>query len=150
MKAVLQFVSSWPISLCLCPPGGVIAYISSSSSSSSPESCHSDSSNGSYQSSSPPRGSSPSCHQHGQPADPALPTSSQNLPGTQKSGRSSSTAKCGITSKSVNQLCARKMLSAHFNECRNREETVSIQVDEGSQSSRLPTIQYLESYSTLL
>ncbi|KAM8766994.1 nuclear receptor subfamily 1 group D member 2b [Acanthopagrus schlegelii] len=77
--------------------GGVIAYISSSSSSSSPESCHSDSSNSSYQSSSPPRGSSPSCHQNGQLADPALPTASQNLSGTQKSGRSSSTAKCGIT-----------------------------------------------------
>ncbi|XP_028255423.1 nuclear receptor subfamily 1 group D member 2b [Parambassis ranga] len=67
--------------------GGVIAYISSSSSASSPESCHSDSSNGSYQSSSPPRGSSPS--QLSQQADPAQ--------GTQKSGRSSSTAKCGIT-----------------------------------------------------
>nr|XP_046273028.1 nuclear receptor subfamily 1 group D member 2b [Scatophagus argus] len=77
--------------------GGVIAYISSSSSGSSPESCHSDSSNGSYQSSSPPHGSSPSCHQQGQPADPALPASCQNLPGTQKSGRSSSAAKCGIT-----------------------------------------------------
>lgn len=76
--------------------GGVIAYISSSSSGSSPESCHSDSSNGSYQSSSPPHGSSPSRHQRGQPADPALPAVGQNLPGTQKSGRSS-TAKCGIT-----------------------------------------------------
>ncbi|KAE8282355.1 Nuclear receptor subfamily 1 group D member 2 EAR4 Rev-erb-beta [Larimichthys crocea] len=77
--------------------GGVIAYISSSSSGSSPESCHSDSSNGSYQSSSPPHGSSPSRHQLGQPADPAIPAGGQNLPGTQKSGRSSSTAKCGIT-----------------------------------------------------
>ncbi|XP_074542519.1 nuclear receptor subfamily 1 group D member 2b [Halichoeres trimaculatus] len=77
--------------------GGVIAYISSSSSSSSPESCHSDSSNGSYQSSSPSHGSSPSRHQLGQPADPAFPADGKNLPGTQKSGRSSSTAKCGIT-----------------------------------------------------
>ncbi|XP_041665770.1 nuclear receptor subfamily 1 group D member 2b [Cheilinus undulatus] len=75
--------------------GGVIAYISSSSSS--PESCHSDSSNGSYQSSSPSHGSSLSRHQLGQPADHALPAGGQNLPGTQKSGRSSSTAKCGIT-----------------------------------------------------
>uniref|UniRef100_A0A3Q1BAU7 Nuclear receptor subfamily 1, group D, member 2b n=1 Tax=Amphiprion ocellaris TaxID=80972 RepID=A0A3Q1BAU7_AMPOC len=72
----------------------VIAYISSSSSASSPESCHSDSSNGSYQSSSPPRGSSPS--QLSQSADPTF-TGGQNLPGTQKSGRSSSSAKCGIT-----------------------------------------------------
>ncbi|KAM3595742.1 uncharacterized protein V6R79_002004 [Siganus canaliculatus] len=77
--------------------GGVIAYISSSSSSSSPESCHSDSSNGSYQSSSPPHGSSPSRHQQGQQADPALPATGQSLTGTQKGGRSSSTAKCGIT-----------------------------------------------------
>ncbi|XP_059205179.1 nuclear receptor subfamily 1 group D member 2b [Centropristis striata] len=77
--------------------GGVIAYISSSSSSSSPESCHSDSSNGSDQSSSPSHGSSPNRNQQGQWADPTLPTGDQNLPGTQKSGRSSSTAKCGIT-----------------------------------------------------
>uniref|UniRef100_A0A8D0CPI3 Nuclear receptor subfamily 1, group D, member 2b n=1 Tax=Sander lucioperca TaxID=283035 RepID=A0A8D0CPI3_SANLU len=85
-------------SLC-CPPGGVIAYISSSSSgsSSSPESCHSDSSNGSYQSASPPHGSSPSCQQLVQWADPTLATGGQNLPGTQKNGRSSSAAKCGIT-----------------------------------------------------
>ncbi|XP_069567590.1 nuclear receptor subfamily 1 group D member 2b [Brachyistius frenatus] len=72
--------------------GGVIAYISSSSSVSSPESCHSDSSNGSYQSSSPPHGSSP-----GQPADPSPSGGGRTLPGTQKSGRASSTAKCGIT-----------------------------------------------------
>ncbi|KAM9307281.1 nuclear receptor subfamily 1 group D member 2b [Pholidichthys leucotaenia] len=65
--------------------GGVIAYISSSSSASSPESCHSDSSNGSYQSSSPPRGPSPNTG------------SGQSLLRTQKGGRSSSTAKCGIT-----------------------------------------------------
>ncbi|XP_022612981.1 nuclear receptor subfamily 1 group D member 2-like [Seriola dumerili] len=77
--------------------GGVIAYISSSSSSSSPESCHSDSSNGSYQSSSPPHGSSPSHRQLGQTADPTLLAGGQNLPGTQKTGRSSSSAKCGIT-----------------------------------------------------
>ncbi|GAA6226752.1 nuclear receptor subfamily 1 group D member 2 [Lates japonicus] len=76
--------------------GGVITYISSSSSASSPESCHSDSSNGSYQLSSPPHGSSPSHRQLGQPADPTLPASGQNLPGAQKTGRSSS-AKCGIT-----------------------------------------------------
>ncbi|KAJ4923096.1 hypothetical protein JOQ06_024695 [Pogonophryne albipinna] len=58
--------------------GGVIAYISSSTSS--PESCHSDSSNGSFPSSSSPT--------------PKI------LPVTQKTGRSSSstsTAKCGIT-----------------------------------------------------
>ncbi|KAM9838882.1 nuclear receptor subfamily 1 group D member 2b [Aulostomus maculatus] len=77
--------------------GGVIAYIRSTSSASSPESCHSDSSNGSYRSSSPPHSTSNSCRQLGQPADPTLPSGGQNLPGTQKRGRSSSTAKCGIT-----------------------------------------------------
>ncbi|XP_071369213.1 nuclear receptor subfamily 1 group D member 2b [Centroberyx affinis] len=77
--------------------GGVIAYISSSSSSSSPESCHSDSSNGSYQSSSPPHGSSPSRRQTGPPANPSLAAAGQSLPGPQKGGRASSTAKCGIT-----------------------------------------------------
>ncbi|CAN9504134.1 unnamed protein product [Ophioblennius macclurei] len=76
--------------------GGVIAYISSSSSASSPESCHSDSSNGSYQSTSPPRGPSPSHGPPGRPAGPSLGRA-QNLPGTQKGGRSSSTAKSGIT-----------------------------------------------------
>lgn len=88
--------SHGPSSLCPLPTGGVIAYISSSSSSSSPESCLSDSSNGSYQSSSPPRGSSPS-------ADPVLPAApaGQNLPGTAKSGRSSTATKCGITSKTL-------------------------------------------------
>ncbi|XP_075968917.1 nuclear receptor subfamily 1 group D member 2b [Anarhichas minor] len=79
--------------------GGVIAYISSASSG--PESCHSDSSNGSYQSSSPPRGSSANRHPPSQQADPALALAlaraGQNLPGTQKGGRSTSTAKCGIT-----------------------------------------------------
>ncbi|XP_061597160.1 nuclear receptor subfamily 1 group D member 2b [Cololabis saira] len=69
--------------------GGVIAYIRSSSSSSSPESCHSESSNGSYQSSSPPRGSSPSGNP---PAEPSLAVSS-----TQKSGLSSSSGRCSIT-----------------------------------------------------
>ncbi|CAJ1084123.1 nuclear receptor subfamily 1 group D member 2b [Xyrichtys novacula] len=75
--------------------GGVIAYISSSSSS--PESCHSDSSNSSYQSSSPSHGSSPSRQHLGQPAEPSLPVDGKNPQGTQKSGRASSTAKCGIT-----------------------------------------------------
>ncbi|XP_072226683.1 nuclear receptor subfamily 1 group D member 2b [Leuresthes tenuis] len=75
--------------------GGVIAYISGSSSTSSPESCHSDSSNGSYQSSSPLQGSSPSHSRPGQPV--SLAAGRQNLPGTQKSGRSSSSGKCGIT-----------------------------------------------------
>ncbi|XP_060948208.1 nuclear receptor subfamily 1 group D member 2b [Limanda limanda] len=70
--------------------GGVIAYISSSS----PESCISDSS-GSYQSSSPPPGTSPGCRQLGQPADPTLPAGGQNNPAP-KTGRSSS-VKCGIT-----------------------------------------------------
>ncbi|KAM8840376.1 nuclear receptor subfamily 1 group D member 2b isoform 2-T2 [Spinachia spinachia] len=72
--------------------GGVIAYISSSG----PDSCHSDSSNGSCQSTSPPRGpTAANRHQPGRQADPAL--AGQVRPGTQKSGRSSSTAKCGIT-----------------------------------------------------
>uniref|UniRef100_A0A3Q1I501 Nuclear receptor subfamily 1, group D, member 2b n=1 Tax=Anabas testudineus TaxID=64144 RepID=A0A3Q1I501_ANATE len=67
----------------------------SSSSASSPESCHSDSSNGSYQSSSPHHGTSPNRrHPLGQPADPTLPATGQNLSG--KNGRSSS-ARCGIT-----------------------------------------------------
>uniref|UniRef100_A0A8C5G6N7 Nuclear receptor subfamily 1 group D member 2-like n=2 Tax=Gouania willdenowi TaxID=441366 RepID=A0A8C5G6N7_GOUWI len=54
------------------------------------ESCHSDSSNGSYQSTSPPRGCSPSqgsTHTSG----------GRTRTGTPKNGRSSSTAKCGIT-----------------------------------------------------
>ncbi|KAM3858322.1 nuclear receptor subfamily 1 group D member 2b [Diretmus argenteus] len=74
--------------------GGVIAYISSSSSASSPESCLSDSSNGSYQSYSPTHTSSPSRQQ---PAATQTLPAGQNLPRTQKNGRSSSTAKCGIT-----------------------------------------------------
>ncbi|XP_012734573.2 nuclear receptor subfamily 1 group D member 2b [Fundulus heteroclitus] len=77
--------------------GGVIAYISSSSSTSSPDSCHSDSSNGSYQSASPQRGSSPSRGRPGRPLDPALCVGGQNLPGTQRGGRSSSSGKCGVT-----------------------------------------------------
>ncbi|KAM6899669.1 nuclear receptor subfamily 1 group D member 2b [Xenentodon cancila] len=77
--------------------GGVIAYIRSSSSASSPESCHSESSNGSYQSASPPRGSSPSGNQPSQPAAPSLAVGTQELPGTQKSGHSSSSGRCGIT-----------------------------------------------------
>lgn len=80
--------------------GGVITYIRSSSSGSSPESCHSDSSNGSYQSSSPPHGSSPPLHGPSLPpelTEPTLPANGQSLPGSQKRGRSSSTAKCGIT-----------------------------------------------------
>ncbi|KAK5855480.1 hypothetical protein PBY51_005578 [Eleginops maclovinus] len=72
--------------------GGVIAYISSTTSS--PESCHSDSSNGSLPSSSSPSSSSPSRLQ-------LAPPTPQILPGTPKTGRSSSsstsTAKCGIT-----------------------------------------------------
>ncbi|KAK5609692.1 Nuclear receptor subfamily 1 group D member 2 [Crenichthys baileyi] len=77
--------------------GGVIAYISSSSSTSSPESCHSDSSNGSYQSSSPQRDSSPGRVRLGQPLDPSLGVGGQNLHGSQRGGRFSSTGKCGIT-----------------------------------------------------
>ncbi|XP_029023766.1 nuclear receptor subfamily 1 group D member 2b isoform X2 [Betta splendens] len=73
---------------------GVIAYISSSSSSSSPESCHSDSSNGSYQSSSPPHNSPSHRHLLAQTTDSTLRTSGPNLPG--KNARSSS-AKSGIT-----------------------------------------------------
>ncbi|KAL6100083.1 nr1d2 [Pungitius sinensis] len=79
--------------------GGVIAYISSSTSGSSPDSCHSDSSNGSCQSTSPPRAPpAANRHQPSRQADPAaLAGGGQVLPGTQKSGRSSSAAKCGIT-----------------------------------------------------
>ncbi|XP_008419491.1 nuclear receptor subfamily 1 group D member 2b [Poecilia reticulata] len=77
--------------------GGVIAYISSSSSASSPDSCHSDSSNGSYQSSSPRRGPSPIRGRPGQLKDAPLSVGRQNLPGSQGGGRSSSSGKCGIT-----------------------------------------------------
>uniref|UniRef100_A0A3B5L867 Nuclear receptor subfamily 1, group D, member 2b n=1 Tax=Xiphophorus couchianus TaxID=32473 RepID=A0A3B5L867_9TELE len=78
-------------------PGGVIAYISSSSSASSLDSYHSDSSNGSYQSSSPRRGSSPGRGRPGQLMDPPLAVGRQKLPGSQGGGRSSSSGKCGIT-----------------------------------------------------
>nr|XP_040044398.1 nuclear receptor subfamily 1 group D member 2b [Gasterosteus aculeatus aculeatus] len=78
--------------------GGVIAYISSSTSGSGPESCHSDSSNGSCQSSSPPRGPPAGRHPPSRQADAALAGGGQVLPGPPKSGRSSSSAaKCGIT-----------------------------------------------------
>ncbi|XP_048848562.1 nuclear receptor subfamily 1 group D member 2b [Brienomyrus brachyistius] len=79
--------------------GGVIAYISSASSASSPESCHSDSSNGSYQSSSPPHNSFPSWRQ-ARPADAPLSSPSQapqRVHSSPKAGRSPSTTKCGIT-----------------------------------------------------
>nr|XP_006635830.1 PREDICTED: nuclear receptor subfamily 1 group D member 2 isoform X1 [Lepisosteus oculatus] len=79
--------------------GGVIAYISSSSSASSPESCHSDSSNGSYQSSSPPLPASPG--QRGDLlADSCVSSGVQGHSrhhSATKPGRSSSAAKCGIT-----------------------------------------------------
>ncbi|XP_066529964.1 nuclear receptor subfamily 1 group D member 2b [Hoplias malabaricus] len=72
--------------------GGVIAYISSSSSSSSPESCLSDCSNSSYQSSSPPRASSPArCHEG--PGKPGGPQKHS----TYKTTRSPSTSKTNIT-----------------------------------------------------
>lgn len=74
--------------------GGVIAYISSTSSSSSP--CHSDSSNGSFHSSSPPRTSSPSCRQD-KPGNTPPTTAGHSRTQSQKTGRSSSTAKCSIT-----------------------------------------------------
>ncbi|KAI7798688.1 nuclear receptor subfamily 1 group D member 2b [Triplophysa rosa] len=77
--------------------GGVIARISTSSSASSPDSCHSDSSNSSYQSCSPPHGASPSRRQ-GQPGE-TLPVAPQPRP-PRHSGwkaRSPSTAKSGIT-----------------------------------------------------
>lgn len=81
--------------------GGVIAYISSASSSSSPESCHSDSSNGSYQSSSPPHNSFPSWRQ-ARPADAPLSSPNQAPQrghSNPKAGRTPSTPKCGITSE---------------------------------------------------
>ncbi|KAI5607729.1 nuclear receptor subfamily 1 group D member 2 [Silurus asotus] len=74
---------------------GVIAYISSSSSASSPESCHSDSSNSSYQfsSSSSPRASFSNRH-NGQQVDAT--NFSQPSHSTSKT-RSSSTSKSSIT-----------------------------------------------------
>ncbi|XP_035284618.1 nuclear receptor subfamily 1 group D member 2b [Anguilla anguilla] len=83
--------------------GGVIAYISSSSSASSPESCHSDSSNGSYQSSSPTHSSSSSSSSsssgsgRGPTADSAHPHAQPRTPAAAKAGRSASSAKGGIT-----------------------------------------------------
>ncbi|XP_031442225.1 nuclear receptor subfamily 1 group D member 2b isoform X2 [Clupea harengus] len=74
--------------------GGVIAYISSSSTG--PDSCHSDCSNSSYQSSSSsPRAPSPGQRQ-GQQRDSAPATSRSANHSTGKT-RSTSTAKCGIT-----------------------------------------------------
>ncbi|TRY99019.1 hypothetical protein DNTS_024569 [Danionella cerebrum] len=72
--------------------GGVIAYISSSISASSPESCHSDSSNSSYQSCSPPHAG------HCQSGE-ALPVAHQSCPPRQSGGkaRASSSTKGGIT-----------------------------------------------------
>jgi len=110
----LLSVDLLPIPLLSALAGGVIAYISSSSSTSSPESCHSDSSNGSYQSSSPLQGSSPSHSRPGQPASTALAAGRQNLPGTQKSGRSSSSGKCGITSKPHTLTCVFKSCVLSF------------------------------------
>ncbi|KAA0710729.1 Nuclear receptor subfamily 1 group D member 2 EAR4 [Triplophysa tibetana] len=77
--------------------GGVIAYISSSSSASSPDSCHSDSSNSSYQSCSPPHTASPSRRQ-GQPGE-TRPVAPQSRPPRHSGGkaRSPSAAKSGIT-----------------------------------------------------
>ncbi|XP_036394414.1 nuclear receptor subfamily 1 group D member 2a [Megalops cyprinoides] len=76
--------------------GGVIAYIRSSSSVSSPESCHSDSSNSSYQSSSSPLSLSPGQNKNTHASTPlAMPRSRAH--GSDKTGRGASTAKCGIT-----------------------------------------------------
>ncbi|XP_056335511.1 nuclear receptor subfamily 1 group D member 2b [Danio aesculapii] len=70
--------------------GGVIAYISSSSSASSPESCHSDSSNSSYQSCSPPH--------TGQGQGETLPVASHSRrPPRHGKARSLSSTKSGIT-----------------------------------------------------
>ncbi|KAJ8415926.1 hypothetical protein AAFF_G00404830 [Aldrovandia affinis] len=77
--------------------GGVIAYIRSSNSVSSPESCHSDSSNGSFQSSpSPlPLALSPSRKRD---APHAMPRHVHpRAHGAEKTGRSASATKCGIT-----------------------------------------------------
>ncbi|KAF6730564.1 Nuclear receptor subfamily 1 group D member 2 [Oryzias melastigma] len=78
--------------------GGVIAYISSSCSASSPESCHSESSNGSYRASSPSlHGSSPTPGQMKQLANPRPGADDQDLPAPQKNKRSASSGKSGIT-----------------------------------------------------
>jgi len=80
-------------------PGGVIAYISSGSAS-SPESCMSDSSNSSYQSTSPslPRPSLPS-RAVGLVVDIAPPAKQghQRSHGAEKTGRSSTSSKSSIT-----------------------------------------------------
>ncbi|KAI1886138.1 hypothetical protein AGOR_G00210920 [Albula goreensis] len=75
--------------------GGVIAYIRSSSSVSSLESCHSDSSNSSFQSSSPPLALSPNRKQETPHAAPRH--TYPRAQGAEKTGRSASTTKCGIT-----------------------------------------------------
>ncbi|KAF5909135.1 nuclear receptor subfamily 1 group D member 2, partial [Clarias magur] len=75
--------------------GGVIAYISSSSSASSPESCHSDSSNSSYQFSSSSPSVSFSTRHDGQQVDPANFSQPQSHSTTKT--RSPSTTKSGIT-----------------------------------------------------
>ncbi|MCJ8749661.1 hypothetical protein PDJAM_G00178870 [Pangasius djambal] len=75
--------------------GGVIAYISSSSSASSPESCHSDSSNSSYQFSSSSPSASFSSRHNGQQVDAANFSQPQSHSTTKT--RSPSTAKSGIT-----------------------------------------------------
>ncbi|KAK3507997.1 hypothetical protein QTP70_010159 [Hemibagrus guttatus] len=74
---------------------GVIAYISSSSSASSPESCHSDSSNSSYQFSSSSPSASFSNRHTGQQVDAASFSQPQNHSTTKT--RSPSTTKSGIT-----------------------------------------------------
>lgn len=82
---------------CDSPPGGVIAYISSSSSASSPESCHSDSSNSSYQFSSSSPSASFSNRHNGQQVEAANFSQPQSHSTTKT--RSPSTAKSGITSE---------------------------------------------------
>lgn len=92
--------------------GGVITYISSSSSASSPESYHSDSSNSSYQPSSPVRGSSPSHSQLIQPAKHSLTTGDCHLPETPKTSHALSSGKCGISSKANSLKCSFRSWSA--------------------------------------
>ncbi|XP_035280254.1 nuclear receptor subfamily 1 group D member 2a [Anguilla anguilla] len=75
--------------------GGVIAYIRSSSSMSVSESCHSDSSNGSFQSSSPPLHLSPS-RKPGAP-HAALRHAQPRAHAAEKPGRAGPAARCGIT-----------------------------------------------------
>ncbi|KAJ8354480.1 hypothetical protein SKAU_G00220470 [Synaphobranchus kaupii] len=75
--------------------GGVIAYIRSSNSISGSESCHSDSSNSSFLSSSSPLHLSPSWKQDAPHA--VLRHAQPRAHGAEKTGRVASTAKCGIT-----------------------------------------------------